>query len=138
VNADTPTPVPVQHPTAEAVVPPVIGISEIAATLAALKRAAENPTLPHGLQSLLYEARNNLQAAIAASAAEHSRYRALFDAVPDPVSVIAWDGTVLDLNKAGIAAYRRPSEEIIGQPIQVLNPDLPRDHMGPDWDALSR
>jgi diguanylate cyclase (GGDEF)-like protein/PAS domain S-box-containing protein len=138
VNADTPTPVPVQHPTAEAVVPPVIGISEIAATLAALKRAAENPTLPHGLQSLLYEARNNLQAAIAASAAEHSRYRALFDAVPDPVSVIAWDGTVLDLNKAGIAAYRRPAEEIIGQPIHVLNPDLPRDHMGPVWDALSR
>jgi diguanylate cyclase (GGDEF)-like protein/PAS domain S-box-containing protein len=56
--------------------------------------------------------------------------------VPDPVSVIAWDGTVLDLNRAGIAAYRRTRAEIIGQPIHVLNPELPRDHMGPVYDAL--
>ena len=50
------------------------------------------------------------------------RYRALFDAVPDPVSIIAWDGTVLDLNKAGMAAYRRPREEIVGQPIESSTP----------------
>ena len=66
------------------------------------------------------------------------RYRALFDAVPDPVSIIDWDGTVLDLNKAGMAAYQRPREEIVGQPIDVLNPDLPRDHMDPVWEALNR
>ena len=42
--------------------------------------------------------------------------------MPDPVSIIAWDGTVLDLNKAGVAAYHRPREEIIGRPIEVLNP----------------
>jgi PAS domain-containing protein len=45
---------------------------------------------------------------------------------------------VLDLNKAGMAAYQRPREEIVGQPIDVLNPDLPRDHMGPVREALDR
>jgi diguanylate cyclase (GGDEF)-like protein/PAS domain S-box-containing protein len=136
MNIDVPTPVLPPGHAADA--PPVTGLPEAPATLAALKRAAENPALPHGLQSLLLAARHDLQAAVAACAAERSRYRALFDAVPDPVSVIAWDGIVLDLNKAGIAAYRRRPEEIIGKPIHVLNPDLPRDHMGPVRDALGR
>ena len=69
---------------------------------------------------------------------EYSRYRALFDAVPDPVSIIAYDGTVLDLNKAGIDAYERPRKDIIGKPIEVLNPDLPRDHLAPVLEALRR
>ena len=62
------------------------------------------------------------------------RYRALFDAVPDPVSVLARDGTVLDLNKAGCARLpaaargdRRPERST------VLNPDLPRDHWCRCW-----
>ncbi len=66
------------------------------------------------------------------------RYRALFDAVPDPVSILAEDGTVLDLNKAGMAAYKRQREEIIGQNINVLNPELPHDHMDPVWESLNR
>jgi diguanylate cyclase (GGDEF)-like protein/PAS domain S-box-containing protein len=66
------------------------------------------------------------------------RYRALFDAVPDPVSVLARDGTVLDLNKAGMTAYKRPREEVVGKNIDVLNPDLPRDHMVPVLAALDR
>ncbi|RYZ73562.1 MAG: EAL domain-containing protein [Lysobacteraceae bacterium] len=66
------------------------------------------------------------------------RYRALFDAVPDPVSVLAEDGTVLDLNKAGMQAYRRGREEIVGKNINVLNPELPHDHMGPVWETLNR
>ena len=66
------------------------------------------------------------------------RYRALFDAVPDPVSILAEDGTVLDLNKAGMAAYKRPREEIVGQNINVLNPELPHDHMDPVWESLNR
>jgi hypothetical protein len=73
VNADAPPPVPTPPPGPDAAVPAAIGMPEVAATLAALKRAAENPTLPHGLQSLLYEARNNLQAAVAASAAVRRR-----------------------------------------------------------------
>ncbi|NLA68353.1 MAG: EAL domain-containing protein [Gammaproteobacteria bacterium] len=66
------------------------------------------------------------------------RYHALFHAVPDPVSVIAADGTVLDLNKAGMEAYRRPRHEVVGQPIHVLNPDLPEDHMVPVLEAIDR
>ena len=63
---------------------------------------------------------------------------ALFDAVPDPVTVLDWNGTVLAVNKAGVLAYKRPIEEIIGQPIEVLNPDLPRDHLAPVWECLDR
>ena len=29
------------------------------------------------------------------------------------------------------AAYKRPREDIVGKPIEALNPDLPRDHLGP-------
>ena len=64
--------------------------------------------------------------------------RALFDAVPDPVTVLDWNGTVLAVNKAGVRAYQRPIEEIIGQPIEVLNPELPRGHMAPVWECLDR
>ena len=79
----------------------------------------------------LHEAREALRL-------EHARYRALFDAVPDPVSILAHDGTVLDLNKAGVRAYNRARKDIVGKPIEVLNPDLPRDHMAPVLEALGR
>nr|WP_255656580.1 EAL domain-containing protein [Lysobacter lactosilyticus] len=79
-----------------------------------------------------------MQAATAALETERHRFRVLFDAVPDPVSIIDWDGTVLDLNKAGMAAYSRPREDIIGKGIETLNPDLPRDHLAPVWEVLNR
>ncbi|HEY0334711.1 MAG TPA: EAL domain-containing protein [Stenotrophomonas sp.] len=66
------------------------------------------------------------------------RYAALFDAVPDPVSILSETGIVLDLNKAGVTAYQRPREAIVGQPIETLNPDLPRDHLDPVWETLNR
>ncbi|MEO5565617.1 MAG: EAL domain-containing protein [Luteimonas sp.] len=106
--------------------------------LAALLGALADPSIDPGRRELLQQACDALQVANAVAIAERHRYRALFDAVPDPVSVIAWDGTVLDLNRAGIAAYHRPREDIIGQPIHLLNPELPRDHMGPVHDALNR
>ena len=106
--------------------------------LVALLGSLAEPSLPPEYRVLLQQACDALQVAEAVAAAERHRYRALFDAVPDPVSVIAWDGTVLDLNQAAIAAYRRPAGEIIGQPIHLLNPDLPRGHMGPVHDSLSR
>jgi len=68
----------------------------------------------------------------------HNRYAALFDAVPDPVSILSADGIVLDLNKAGVAAYGRPRSAIVGQPIETLNPDLPPDHLDPVWETLNR
>ncbi len=109
-----------------------------ARTLAALEAAVSDPTLPDATRVLLREALDALHAASLDIHHAQMRYRALFHAVPDPVSVIAADGTVLDLNKAGMAAYRRPRHEVVGQPIHVLNPDLPEDHMIPVMEALDR
>lgn len=104
----------------------------------ALADAADDATLSAHQRALLRQAADALASARAAIEAEHTRYRALFDAVPDPVSVLARDGTVLDLNKAGMRAYKRPREAIIGQPIETLNPDLPRDHLVPVLETLDR
>jgi PAS domain S-box-containing protein len=108
------------------------------ATLAALDLALEDAALPAASRALLEDARNALQSALTLLQVERSRFRALFDAVPDPVSIIDWDGIVRDLNKAGMAAYQRPREDIIGKPIDILNPDLPRDHLAPVLETLSR
>ena len=37
-----------------------------------------------------------------------------------------------------MSAYRRRRDEIVGKPIEVLNPDLPKNHMKPVWDTLNR
>ena len=103
-----------------------------------LQLAASDPALPDAIQALILQSAHELRASREAIAAERSRYRALFDAVPDPVSVLTRDGIVLDLNKAGIAAYSRLREEIIGRPIGLLNPDLPDGHMAPALEALDR
>ena len=112
--------------------------ADAASTLAALEQACDDPTLPPHLRPLLQQARDALRDAGTAADIERNRYRAVFDAVPDPVSIIDWDGTVLDVNKAGMAAYQRTREEIIGKPIEFLNPDLPRDHLKPVWETLNR
>ena len=111
---------------------------EMTQTLAALDQARQDTALDAATRALLDRAHAALAAAIDDTESERLRYTALFDAVPDPVSILDWDGTVLDLNKAGMAAYQRPREEIVGQPIEVLNPDLPPDHMVPVWEALGR
>ena len=103
-----------------------------------LAEALQDASLPAALRELLGKVADELDATRAAVGAERMRYRALFDAVPDPVSVLARDGTVLDLNKAGMTAYKRPREEVVGKNIDVLNPDLPRDHMVPVLEALDR
>ena len=103
-----------------------------------LADALRDTSLPAETRALLRKLSDELDATRAAVGAERMRYRALFDAVPDPVSVLARDGTVLDLNKAGMTAYKRPREEVVGKNIDVLNPDLPRDHMVPVLDTLDR
>ncbi|WP_374351660.1 EAL domain-containing protein [Thermomonas sp.] len=124
-------------------VPPLPAPSDMASTgtdalAQALRAAAAGPGISPALHALLLRAGDALDGAQAAIEAGNLRYRALFDAVPDPVSVLARDGTVLDLNKAGMRAYKRPREDIIGQPIEVLNPDLPRDHLVPVLETLDR
>src|SRR5687767_15801680 len=107
-------------------------------TLAALEEALRDTSIAPATRAVLQQAHTALTVTLADCEAERARYRTLFDAVPDPVSIIAWDGTVLDLNRAGMEAYRRPREEIVGQPIETLNPDLPQDHMAPVWETLNR
>ncbi|MDQ3229001.1 MAG: EAL domain-containing protein [Pseudomonadota bacterium] len=111
---------------------------DTAATLDALQRACADSSLNAPLRALLLRARNALRVADMSAEAAQQRYRALFDAVPDPVSVLDENGIVLDLNKAGMAAYKLPLTQIVGQPIERLNPDLPKDHLIPVWETLNR
>ncbi|WP_407351906.1 EAL domain-containing protein [Luteimonas sp. R10] len=104
----------------------------------ALEAACRDQSLPAGIRDLLAAAGISLRTAKAGAESAQSRYRALFDAVPDPVSILDETGIVLDLNKAGMAAYRRSRDEIVGQPIEVLNPDLPEDHLQPVLETLRR
>ncbi len=106
-------------------------------TLAELEHALTQPHPAH-LHRLLQAARDALREAMTDRRSAQLRYAALFDAVPDPVSILSETGTVLDLNKAGIRAYGRPREDIVGQPIENLNPDLPSDHLEPVWESLNR
>lgn len=87
---------------------------------------------------LLSRARDELEAAAQDAETARRRYHALFDAVPDPVSILDENGIVLDLNRAGLTAYRRSREEIIGKPIHVLNPELPHGHLAPVWEKIKR
>ncbi len=109
-----------------------------AGTVDALDLAMSRDDIPDDIRALLADARDALHASLETAEHARQRYDALFDAVPDPVSIIDHDGIVLDLNKAGIAAYRRSRGEIIGRPIHVLNPDLPRDHLVPVLETLDR
>ena len=106
--------------------------------LSDMHAAGTDASLSPACVALLGQVAATLREARDALRIEHARYRALFDAVPDPVSILSYDGTVLDLNKAGMQAYNRPREDIVGKPIEVLNPDLPRDHMAPVLDTLRR
>ncbi|WP_262378465.1 sensor domain-containing protein [Luteimonas viscosa] len=106
--------------------------------VASLEAACRDLALPAAARDLFARARDALRAASSDAEAARLRYHALFDAVPDPVSILDESGIVLDLNRAGLAAYRRPREEIVGQPIEVLNPDLPKDHMRPVLETLNR
>ena len=111
---------------------------ETTATLAALHAALAEAGLDDTTRALLQRAHEALRASRRDVTAAALRYHALFDAVPDPVTVLDADGIVLDINRAATAAYRRPLDEIIGKPIHVLNPELPSDHLNPVWEALNR
>ncbi len=109
-----------------------------AQVLAALQSACDDPTLPVTVRALLEQACDALHNATIEAEGARQRYDALFHAVPDPVSIISRDGIVLDVNRAGTIAYQRSHDEIVGHPIQALNPDLPKDHLGPVYDSLRR
>lgn len=105
-------------------------------TLSVLQHACDDISLTAHCRDLLQQAAVALEASVVATRAERKRYRALFDAVPDPVSVISWDGIVLDLNIASMVAYQRSREQLVGQPVHVLNPEVAPDHIDPVRAAL--
>ncbi len=105
-------------------------LAALQAALAGAPPAAQARLLRQAMEALI-DARLRMGEA-------QERYAALFDAVPDPVSILSADGVVLDVNRAGVHAYDRPREAIVGQPIELLNPDLPSDHLQPVWEALNR
>lgn len=106
--------------------------------LAELDRVLDDATLPARSREALRRIRDALAVLDAECPAGRPSYRALFDAMPDPVTLLDLDGTLLDLNRAALDAFKRPRERVIGQPIDVLNPDLPRDHMRPVREAINR
>lgn len=103
-----------------------------------LDSLAANPDLDAHARQLIAGALAAWQEAAASRDAAERRYRSLFDAVPDPVSIIDWDGTVLDINTAGLRLFGRERNMLVGKPIENINPDLPRDHLVPVLDALGR
>lgn len=113
-------------------------LARLAQALAALEQAAAELAMEPPLRPLLDALDHALRDVRQGAAREHGMYRALFDAVPDPVSIIGRDGVVLDVNQASLRAYGRPRTEIVGRPIELLNPDLPPGHMGPVLEALDR
>lgn len=110
----------------------------LAVLLASLERASEDPRLDNGARYLLSRAHHQIIKSQFAFSVAQREYRALFDAIPDPISLIAFDGTVLDFNASGQRLYGRPLEEVIGKDIAILNPEVPADHLVPVMDALGR
>jgi diguanylate cyclase (GGDEF)-like protein/PAS domain S-box-containing protein len=107
-------------------------------TLAMLQVACDDPSLPPDVRTLLEQACDAMHAALIRADSACQRYQGLFDALPDPISILDWHGVVRDINRAGELAYRRPRDAILGQPIHLLNPDLPNDHLGPVRESFSR
>lgn len=94
-------------------------------------KGCQDPVLLSELLAMLHELRREADSA-------SLRYQKLFNAVPDPVSLIDADGRIVDLNTAGELAYGLPRDEIVGKLVHVINPDLPSDHMAPVLETLAR
>ena len=102
--------------------------------LAAMQAALDDPHLPAHLRAQLERAADALRG----ERRHAALYREAFDAIPDLVTVLDEDGTVVEINRNGMGAHRRLREDIVGQPIHVLNPELPEDHLAPVWETLNR
>ena len=106
--------------------------------------AVEGALMRHELDAATREAIEQVHGALQGAGTDAdatglvARYRALFDAIPDPIILTDADGIVLDLNAAALEAYGRSREAVTGEPIDVLSPELARDHKGPAGDAIAR
>ncbi|MDB6162636.1 MAG: diguanylate cyclase domain protein [Xanthomonadaceae bacterium] len=103
-----------------------------------MRVACDDPALSPAVRALLERGCDALHAALTNAGGPQQRYRMLFDALPDPACILSWDGIVLDVNRAATAAYGRTRNAMLGQPLHLINPDLPRDYLGPIHDSLRR
>ncbi|CAA9305807.1 MAG: diguanylate cyclase/phosphodiesterase (GGDEF & EAL domains) with PAS/PAC sensor(s) [uncultured Lysobacter sp.] len=106
--------------------------------LAALRAALLDDALAASTRDALDRTRDTLEALCKDATSLHDRHQALFDAIPDPITLLDEQGRLLDLNRAALQAYGWSRDEVIGQPVDVLSPDLAREHKGPAWDAIER
>jgi diguanylate cyclase (GGDEF)-like protein/PAS domain S-box-containing protein len=135
-----PSPPPDLQDPADTAVGPDTSVPDFSAaetTLSALDQALDGGR-PEDPRVLLERARQALRSTLAEGQATQRRWQALFDAMPDPVSILSETGTVLAINRAGIRAYGRTREQIVGQPIETLNPDLPENHLQPVLERFRR
>lgn len=116
----------------------VINEDGIAVLLATLERAADDAKLDNGTRYLFSRAQHQIFKSQVAHANALREYRLLFDAVPDPITLIDVDGTVLDFNASGQRLYGRTLEDVLGKDIAILNPEVPAEHLTPVLDALGR
>ncbi len=79
-----------------------------------------------------------IKALLSDADAERVRFAGLFNALPDPISILDDEGRILDLNEAGLDAYGLAREDLVGKLVHVINPDLPRNHMAPVLEVLNR
>lgn len=106
--------------------------------LADLSALLANGSLPANECTRAADAIAAIEALLRDADAERVRFAGLFNALPDPISILDDEGRIIDLNQAGLDAYGRARDDLVGKLVHVINPDLPRDHMGPVLDVLNR
>ncbi len=62
-------------------------------------------------------------------------FRNLFDAAPDPILIVNREGTIVLVNRETERQFGYPSEELVGQAIEVLVPQSIREHHVSDRDS---
>ncbi|KFN41075.1 sensor domain-containing protein [Arenimonas oryziterrae] len=115
-----------------------MALSRAEAALADLLLLSTSPDLANGAAERLAAAIAALQSVVRDAQAERLRYEGLFNALPDPISILDDEGRILDLNVAGMTAYGMARDALVGKLVHVINPDLPRDHMKPVLDVLNQ
>lgn len=98
------------------------------ALLAALTQALAQPR--HAASAPLLQAAHDLLVRLRGEAdLMERRLRVLFDAVPDPVTVLDPQGRVVEANAAACRAFGRSPDAMRALTVYDLNPDLPPDRM---------
>lgn len=108
---------------------PDAGDAKAVAAIASLETLRSGMTSGTSPELALREAVQALRTMQLELAASRQRTASLFDAVPDPITVLDLDGNILDANSAACDAYGRSREQLSELNVRDLNPTLPADRM---------